>query len=191
MTDQPKLSSYPNGQPAEVSKLDKVVAWSQIVSNLGVIVALAIAVLSYWQQSGAEARGAALERVGKFSDGALLEARQVLLNAWEGYDLSRIPEAERTPSVLQGVFERLPAMSPQGRFVTQKAIGNIADYFDGVHACRVASVCDPAIIDTQLGGYAHSFYCIYENEILRQRAKLGNPSLGEGLRQLSAQVGPC
>jgi hypothetical protein len=132
-----------------------------------------------------------MDHVSRFNNGDILAARQALQDAWELYDLAKISPERRTPDVLYSIFQRIPLKAPEDRAKVQRAVATIADFFDGVYACRQSQVCDEDVLDKHLGNYSHSFYCIYRPAIESERQKIGNDLLGHGLRELSGVQGDC
>jgi hypothetical protein len=186
------LFRFPRSRIANGSSTRKqhLVDYSQILANAVVLVALPFTVLTYCHQIDTEKVSRSLDYVKEFNTGTILDARNVLFTIWQRGDQAN---AELPADVLAEMFDRLAERQGErpGPTEARQAVSDIANFFDMVDACRAAGPCDDESLQTNLGQYAHDFWCIYQSSLKEQRSRIGNKTLGGGLERLAEARGGC
>ncbi|MEX0405868.1 hypothetical protein ABGN05_09370 [Aquibium sp. LZ166] len=168
------------------------VAWTTIISNITLIAALVIAYWTYVQSAENSQKDKSLEYVADFNRDDMLEARNVVYRVWKDFDFKKkAPGGSR--EVIYAIVERVTAdhdqHGPEKSIKT--AIINISTFFDSASVCARTEVCDGGILQTQLGPYARSFYCLYAEWIAAEQAQYNLPALGSGMIELAENEGSC
>ena len=168
------------------------VAWTTIIANVTLIAALPIAYWTYVQSAEHSRKDKSLEYVADFNRDDMLEARNTVYRVWKDFDFKKkAPGGSR--EVIYAIVERVTADHDQNgpEKSIKTAIINIFTFFDSASVCARTEVCDGAILQTQLGPYSRSFFCLYSEWIAAEQAKYNLPALGNGLIGFAENEGSC
>lgn len=163
---------------------------STIVANILVAAALMVAVLTYCQQQRQTEVEASLSYVERFSDGAILAARNALFDSWKGYDFTTLSSGLSSEAA-EALVTRVMAVEQAGGNDLLTPITEIATFIDGAQICIEQSICNSDVINRQMGDYARTFYCLYRSVIDGQRRRGQMSGYGTGLERIAALAGGC
>lgn len=182
--------------PVIIKRLDRVqrreawVGWTQVVANILVPLALAIAGLTLLQQTWQSQRDASVRQVELFYSEGLTQAQAHLFSLWTDTDLS-VLRGPQTRDFIDAFVERTIATSDKDQNTILASIVALSAYFDRVESCIESGRCnEPEIVD-QIGAYGRDFYCIYAGQIKRIRVQTLASKLGDGLQRFANRNDGC
>lgn len=163
---------------------------SSVAANLLVAAALMVAVLSYCQQQRQTAVEASLSYVERFSDGAILTARNALFDSWKSYDFSMVSNGLSREEA-EALVSRVVAAEKKVGNDLLTPISEIVTFIDGAQICIDQSICDRDVLHRQMGEYARTFYCLYRSVVEAQRRRAHMMGFGTGVEQFANNAGGC
>lgn len=176
-------------EPPARARLHTIVALTQIVANITVVIGLAIAGATLWTQRQHSAIASTEDLLAQFSEGHMFAAQSLLYDVWTGQDLSIFAAGLPRKAINALVEESIRARSLSIDEV-DKAIVLIAQYLDAVEICVATGRCDSDLVEARIGAYAINFQCTYLNRIEQQANRRLLP-IGKQLENWVSRKGGC
>ena len=161
-----------------------------LISNVGVVITVALGVITYLDQIKQSERNAAFEFSTRLNQGDLLavqrrlsiELSKLQLGQFEGIALQR--------STIAAMIEKLATTSDDQPLFEQDVI-TLISYFDEAQTCIEAGTCDVDTLHDAIGEPAERYACLFlpYSSNLRKRYLL--EGLGNGLARMIDYEATC
>jgi hypothetical protein len=161
-----------------------------LISNVGVVVTVALGVITYLDQIKQLERNAAFEFSTRLNQGDLLsiqrrlsvELSKLQLGQFEGIALQR--------STIAAMVEKLAETTKDQSLFEQDVI-TLISYFDEAQTCIEAGTCDPETLHKSIGEPAGRYACLFLPYTSNLRDRYLLEGLGSGLARMIEYEKTC
>ncbi|MFO1418641.1 MAG: hypothetical protein U1E83_08220 [Methylotetracoccus sp.] len=151
------------------------------IEAIGVLTAAVIAIQQYQENSRAEQVNKTLKYLDRFQEDRVFNARRTLEQAWHERrnEVFEIESAQGEAALVKFLEDEIEKQH------LEPLIATVMDFYDELHACTMADLCDRDTAVRFFGKYAWDFYGLLAPHIKSQRAQMHDDFIGLGVRFFS------
>ncbi len=176
-----KFTSTRAAVPDTNSRLENFHAWSNFLQSwataMGALLAGAIALHQYLDNSKAEQVKHTLYYLNRFHEEALAKARARLEEVWNPRSDEIFRIQNEKGETVYGAWVRAVAEKSS----VDREVRTIIDFYDELHACSVSGLCEVHTAVRFFGKYASDFRGLLYPVIIEHKARMKDPQIGTGV----------
>jgi hypothetical protein len=178
---------------SEGNRLTSLERWDalvEILANLTIIGALALAVWTYQSDQLQNRQVASYDMLARFNSGELLSAQSNIRRTINRLPLSQLRGVVIPRKTMETMLTQLVSQESQKEDFNQDAI-LLTGFYDQVQVCIQIGACDEGVIRAHLGETARRHACILMPYVRRLRSDFLIDGLGDGHAVLAEYEERC
>ncbi len=173
--------------------LSKITKYFELSSYIAIILGVGIAWYEYNNQVKRNSIQQSFQYINRFQEGDIFFARRAILQPWLQYNLNKLSKSKIDKDVINQLVSKIVEKNKNIdlRLDMKSNIILITEFLDGTAHCVSNKICHQQTINSLMGHYAKTFYCLYKPVIINTREFNQLPQLGRGLENLALINGGC
>lgn len=161
-----------------------------LISNVGVVVTVALGVITYLDQIKQLERNAAFEFSTRLNQGDLLSIQRRLSIELSKLQLGQFAGVALERSTIAAMIEKL-AETASDRSLFEQDVITLISYYDDAQSCVEAGTCDHDTLNKSIGESAARYACLFLPYVSNLRDRYLLEGLGSGLARMIDYEGTC